>query len=172
MLSLGAIRQKIADKIYPEGRERRDTAERLALTDDLTGLANRRAFDKALKSAERDASIAIISFDLNHFKLVNDKLGHTAGDAVLRDVANCLKRAAGRFGYSERVFRLGGDEFGIIAPASVAEGMRDECEAEVHVIPADGMEVTISGTVGQTYEEADNRLQARKAFQKSLATAA
>jgi diguanylate cyclase (GGDEF)-like protein/PAS domain S-box-containing protein len=99
--------------------ERKAAEERLAWTaehDGLTGLANRTRFQKELKArlaaAERDAArTAVILLDLDHLKLVNDTLGHDAGDALITAVAGRLQAAVGGEGL---VARLGGDEFGII----------------------------------------------------------
>ncbi len=87
-----------------------------ALTDPLTGLPNRRLFadrvEHALTRRERSAArVAVLFLDLDRFKLVNDGLGHHAGDAVLQDVGARL-RATVRT--SDTVARLGGDEFGIL----------------------------------------------------------
>jgi diguanylate cyclase (GGDEF)-like protein len=84
--------------------------------DQLTGLPNRRLFhdrlDQALLKAERDGRrIALFYMDLDHFKIINDLLGHPAGDATLRTVAvrlrSCLRA-------SDTLARLGGDEFAVI----------------------------------------------------------
>ncbi|WP_232493054.1 putative bifunctional diguanylate cyclase/phosphodiesterase [Novosphingobium kaempferiae] len=86
--------------------------ERRANTDVMTGMGNRAAFDGAL--AELDCKVpggwALCLVDLDNLKVVNDTFGHQAGDHVLRHVAERLFRAAG----SDRVFRIGGDEFALI----------------------------------------------------------
>ncbi len=84
-----------------------------ALTDPLTGLANRRAFDlelsRTLSGLEgRRPSFALVHVDLDHFKAVNDSLGHAAGDIVLEYVARVLREEARR---GDVVARVGGDEF-------------------------------------------------------------
>lgn len=80
-----------------------------ALTDTLTGLENRRAFGIALDRAlERGAGFALLHMDLDHFKPVNDRFGHAAGDQVLASVARVL-RGVTRAG--DHVARIGGDEF-------------------------------------------------------------
>ncbi|MGO1077353.1 PAS domain-containing protein [Inquilinus sp. CA228] len=84
--------------------------------DSLTGLPNRLAFERALREAceqaQRDGREHVLCFmDLDRFKIVNDGAGHAAGDALLREVANLLRRR-GREG--DLVARLGGDEFALL----------------------------------------------------------
>jgi len=85
-----------------------------ALTDALTGIANRRAFDRELRrrlqSAREHFVLAVI--DLDDFKGINDRFGHAAGDQVLVSVARVLTHAVRS---RDMVARLGGDEFGVIA---------------------------------------------------------
>jgi diguanylate cyclase (GGDEF)-like protein len=87
----------------------------LAWTDELTGLMNRASFRevlaKTLKSLETDATAALHLIDLDHFKTVNDTLGHPMGDLLLVEVAKRISLACGDEG---QVARLGGDEFVII----------------------------------------------------------
>ena len=162
-----AARRVLADSIFPEGKEQRNRAERAANTDALTGLANRRAFDLAQPTAENDHATAFIVFDVNNFKLVNDELNHKIGDDILKNISQVLKLAASRYAVAERVFRYGGDEFVIICPASIALELRDVIEAmyEPFRLP-NGQHVSISGTVGATFIEADEKLQDRKNIKK------
>ena len=97
---------------------RREAATRLAHTDALTGLGNRRAFDAAL--AERYAAaetggapFVLLMLDLDGFKTVNDLYGHGVGDAVLQLTADRLSETAGS---DDVVARLGGDEFAMLRP--------------------------------------------------------
>jgi diguanylate cyclase (GGDEF)-like protein/PAS domain S-box-containing protein len=85
-------------------------------TDPLTGLANRRALERALDAAMgrariRSRSVALLMLDLDGFKAVNDQYGHAAGDAVLREVARRLRRTVRE---RDVVARLGGDEFVVV----------------------------------------------------------
>lgn len=90
--------------------------QKMALEDGLTGLANRRAFDKALRSAvssarRHDTSFALILVDVDDFKSLNDGYGHDAGDCVLQAIAGVFKE---NLRDEDMACRLGGDEFVII----------------------------------------------------------
>lgn len=157
------IRELIADLIYPEGRERRDQAERIADTDALTGLANRRALDRALPTAEVDPDTSVVFFDANNFGLVNKQQGDAAGDELLREMAAAIQLTGKRFGCATRVFRKGGDEFVALVPTRWAHSFRDAAEAEFGIRGT----VSLSGNVGSTLAQADERLQERKRQRKS-----
>ncbi|PKP69306.1 MAG: GGDEF domain-containing protein [Alphaproteobacteria bacterium HGW-Alphaproteobacteria-4] len=96
-------------------------AEAQALSDPLTGLANRRALERELartaaETARGGASFALAHIDLDHFKAVNDTLGHAAGDHVLIHVADVLRAEARR---SDLVARVGGDEFVLLLRGAI-----------------------------------------------------
>ena len=88
-----------------------------ALTDPLTGLANRRAFDLELRAiaacASRSSPAQLVMADIDHFKRVNDVHGHDIGDEVLRIVGEALR---GNVRRESLIARVGGDEFGILLP--------------------------------------------------------
>ncbi len=97
---------------------------RLSQEDPLTGLANRRAWDEALaREVEaariQESDLALLLWDIDHFKLVNDELGHAAGDSVLVAAARSLAEGAGQ---GRVVARLGGDEFAVLCPGLDAGG--------------------------------------------------
>lgn len=102
--------------------------ETLSLEDDLTGIANRRFFERALndewnRARRREQQLALILLDLDHFKDLNDRLGHQAGDECLRQLGAFLQETVRRSG--EVVARYGGEEFAILLPgASATAGER------------------------------------------------
>ncbi|MBQ1750131.1 MAG: EAL domain-containing protein [Lachnospiraceae bacterium] len=104
-----------------EMKEYQARIERQAYTDPMTGLRNRRGCEediaKELRKAEKlpdnQTAGASIYIDLDDFKNINDSLGHETGDLLLQRVAEALVRAAG---LEANVYRLGGDEFGILVP--------------------------------------------------------
>jgi diguanylate cyclase (GGDEF)-like protein/PAS domain S-box-containing protein len=103
-------------------RQQQAELERLALTDTLTGLANRTLLtdrlDQALARLQRvDGSCALLLLDIDRFKLVNDSLGHQIGDALLVEVASRIEAASRA---DATVARLGGDEFVVLV-----EGLKD-----------------------------------------------
>lgn len=105
--------------------------EQLAYFDNLTGLANRTLFSRELKrtceaAASGAATVALLLIDLDHFKEVNDTLGHAAGDQLLAVVGERLSKIVGQKHF---VARLGGDEFGILVRQdTTAEALDDLCE--------------------------------------------
>ncbi len=97
-------------------RERKASKElmerrRISLTDDMTGLLNRRAYDEdCMKLQENNlvSSKTIIMMDINGLKQVNDTYGHLAGDELIIGAANCIQTSMGKVG---KIYRTGGDEF-------------------------------------------------------------
>lgn len=94
-----------------------EAIKRLAKTDALTGLPNRTLFHERLQSAITTANreggmVGVMLLDLDHFKDINDTLGHPAGDELLREVSNRIKLCVRD---SDTVARLGGDEFAVVA---------------------------------------------------------
>ena len=87
--------------------------EEIAYQDGLTGLLNRKAFNKELEEAEKKGEkLTLIMMDMNYLKKVNDQMGHDAGDLYITSLANYLSQS---FTHDESCFRIGGDEFFIIA---------------------------------------------------------
>lgn len=141
-----------------------ETLERLAATDAMTGLANRRQFFK-LAAAEWSRAqryqrpLALLMLDIDLFKSINDSHGHAAGDEVIRAVANIL--AAHKRG-SDVAARLGGEEFALLLPeatadAAVAAGERLRKLVADAVILAEGKRIAVTISIGATAAAADTR---------------
>ena len=156
----------------------------LSLKDPLTGLANRRHFHSVLERAidvvARSGEPALLLMvDIDHFKLINDRHGHLAGDQVLQSVAKCL---AGCIRPMDTVARFGGEEFAVVLPnclvsvgQAVAERIRQTVESLNMVVgPLTYVRATISiggayapewvrSTAAQWIERADTLLYQAKA---------
>jgi diguanylate cyclase (GGDEF)-like protein len=96
-----------------------------ALYDGLTKLANRAHFHDALAASLEAGPVALVVVDLDHFKTVNDTMGHAAGDALLIEVAGRLRTAVRE---NELVARLGGDEFAVLLPGDAAASADEVAE--------------------------------------------
>ncbi|ULO09482.1 diguanylate cyclase [Paenibacillus sp. 19GGS1-52] len=113
--------------------------EKISITDELTGLYNRRHFNKIFqeeveKAASEREYLTCIMLDIDHYKKYNDTYGHYEGDEVLRKLGKKIKELAGRA--NDFVFRLGGEEFGMIISGitqeesyEYAEGLRSSIES-------------------------------------------
>ncbi len=108
-------------------RRAKAEAERMAMQDPLTGLANRRALnarlDQILAQPVSSRQCALLLVDLNEFKDINDNFGHEAGDRVLKHAAACLEAIAGP---KDLAVRIGGDEFALIIDAGQCTATIDE----------------------------------------------
>ena len=136
-------------------RRSEEQASHLAKYDSLTGLANRfqmsQTLEKILTSPhESNRACAVLLLDLDRFKHVNDTMGHPAGDALLKQVAQRLERAAGQAG---QVGRRGGDEFEVIVPGRIEHKQIGHLAADIiHALSEpysiDGQRVIIGASVG------------------------
>ncbi len=147
--------------------ETRATEQRLkflAYHDDLTGLPNRALFQDRLQHAVAEArrtgrAVGVLLLDLDHFKGVNDTLGHDAGDRVLAEAA---ERLGACIRESDTVARFGGDEFAVLLgdlaePANafaIAQKLLDACSTPF--APAAGHEVFLGASVGVTFFPTDS----------------
>lgn len=129
--------QALAGKLETQVKERTqalDAANRrlheLSITDELTGAFNRRHFNdfctQLLEHQPRHEPLAFCMFDLDHFKSFNDLLGHGAGDQVLRAVSGAVRAELRRSG--DLLFRLGGEEFGLLFTARTPEAAQQFVE--------------------------------------------
>ena len=168
-LGMQERRDRLARRLKQERSERR-SAERERDTDELTGLANQRAWLKAKTAAEADPNTTILSVDFNNFKAVNDRLGHESGDKVLQTGAAAVMKAAKEFG-ENRVFRSGGDEITLAVPKDKAEAIANRIEdLGAHLHDFEDLTSSLSVGRGKTLAEADRDLGPRKAARKGAGT--
>ena len=131
--------------------EQRRAAESLryhADHDVLTGLVNRRRFEEELERCGGDpkgSGGAVVIVDVDHFKFVNDSLGHEAGDAVLRGVASSLRERVGAGGLPAR---LGGDEFAVLLPGAGEQEARDLALSLLHAVRSRETRVPVTASAG------------------------
>jgi diguanylate cyclase (GGDEF)-like protein len=112
-IAMHALKRRL---LLAEERQRR-----MAERDPLTGLHNRRSFDAALVEQTAHGEAALVLWDFDGFKAINDGYGHPTGDAVLRTVADVCSEAIRDV---DHLARLGGDEFALIAPGAGEQGIQ------------------------------------------------
>ncbi len=118
------IRLQTSSREVSELRDRLESVRKESLTDQLTGIPNRKAFDSELEDSieraiETGEPLSLVMCDIDHFKNFNDTWGHQTGDQVLRLVANCLsENVKGR----DTAARYGGEEFVVILPQTGLSG--------------------------------------------------
>jgi diguanylate cyclase (GGDEF)-like protein len=144
------LKVEIADR-----EESQAISQYLAYHDSLTGLGNRLLFKEQLEEALKDVSItphplAVLFLDLDGFKAVNDTLGHSIGDMLLKSVATKLRDILPR---TDRIARLGGDEFAILQISATQPGSsialaKRIIEAVGQPCSIDGHDVTVGASVG------------------------
>ena len=143
------IREKHLRDMSEELEEANRKLSSLALTDALTGLWNRRAFDSRLETAVMSAPrskqpLSLMMLDVDHFKQINDRFGHPCGDDVLRHIAAILNRTKRA---EDVACRFGGEEFAILMPGADAEGamaLGDRIREAMHAFEWEKTPVTIS----------------------------
>jgi two-component system cell cycle response regulator len=148
-----------------ELRERVNSTMQMAIVDELTGLYNRRYFDRHLsmmleKSTAQDRDMAVMMLDLDYFKSVNDTHGHDAGDAVLKEFAERLQR---NIRGVDLACRFGGEEFVVLMPDTdlqqahnVAERVRSSVAERMFEIGTGApIQVTVSVGAALNNREAD-----------------
>ncbi|MGE0075782.1 MAG: diguanylate cyclase [Sphaerochaetaceae bacterium] len=155
----------------------------LAHTDGLTGLSNRRAFEERMDGIRKCSRlihpIGLMVFDVNDLKMLNDKEGHAAGDALLREVARQLTRW---FAQTGDVYRIGGDEFAMICdPCNTAsyESIRKEIASDMLVRATDPARFSLAfgealftpngefASIDDVFAEADARMYRHKMEMKN-----
>ena len=159
-------------RAYAQLQAEHEQVTRVVDTDPLTGVANRRAFDRELEalasSEDPQRPVGVLFIDLDEFKAVNDTLGHAVGDAMLQGVAQAIAANARE---ADVVARLGGDEFAVLLPgagAQDAERAAQRILAAVRDAPQQLPTVTIGGAAGPahdvraTIERADDAMYVAK----------
>ncbi len=140
----GSLEARYHDELY-----------QLATSDPLTGLYNRRQFQELmekeiLRAARHGRALALALLDIDHFKAINDRHGHPAGDGVIRAVAALLRQAARS---DQLIARIGGEEFAVVyAEQSLAESAQgaERLRAAVAALPHSlgGATLTVSISIG------------------------
>jgi diguanylate cyclase (GGDEF)-like protein len=135
--------------------------ERLATTDDLTGLTNRRRFlqlaeDEQRRHARDRIPLALLMLDIDLFKSINDRYGHDVGDAVLRHIAQVCRRDTRE---GTIVARIGGEEFVLLLPETSREKAMNAAERlrlriETTPLTIGGTEITVTASIGVAVADA------------------
>ena len=143
-------------------RESNEALRRSVLCDHLTGLANRRAFFEAAELElhrwqRQPRPLALVAFDADHFKQINDRHGHAAGDAVLRHLAAGL---GATFRNLDLVARSGGEEFLVLLPGTTLDGAvaaaRRMCQAVAdRALQVDGLQIRCTMSAGVATMDGD-----------------
>lgn len=182
MLEHALLAARSAERQVVKQKAEIDRLRTLSITDENTGLLNRRGFSEALARAlarghRYGEPAVLLLIDLDEFKATNDTFGHAAGDIVLGVVADALKKSVREV---DDVARLGGDEFGVILnklPETLADKQADAIEAQLNgqTVPWHGQKIRIRASVGRCcfgrgepeeaqtiYESADSDMYLRK----------
>jgi diguanylate cyclase len=189
--SRNVLQQQQIEQQQRRLEEHNEELERLAAYDELTGLANRRELQRLMEAElarmrRYGHPSSLLLIDLDHFKQVNDRLGHPAGDVLLEQVAALL---AERLRASDYVGRWGGEEFLAVLPHTdeadaivAAEQLRREVAAAIFEVEGEPLRITVSIGVAEidperpapldhAYREVDEGLYVAKRDRDSVATA-
>ena len=180
VINLGAVAFKVLDGTDVESQYHEELY-RTAIVDRLTELHNRRYLEEflereMLRATRYERPLALLMADVDHFKQINDRFGHLAGDAVLRDVATTMRQQVRR---ETCCARYGGEEFAVVLPEThrdeahiVAERIRQAVEHREFTSKGDPIPVTVSIGIASLegsiqgieafFEAADRRLYAAK----------
>lgn len=153
-----------------------ETIYRMTIVDELTGVNNKRylmeSLDREISRARRHKRpLSLMMIDIDHFKAINDRLGHLAGDYVLKEMAQAIRN---RLRPDDVVARYGGEEFAVVFPETaitggveIADKLRQLVEGHTFEFEKERMEVTISAGVAELQEGMD-AMQLLKAADERL----
>jgi diguanylate cyclase (GGDEF)-like protein len=177
----GEITPRMIERSLRYGLKLGETLEalrRMATRDQLTGMLNRREFERILMEEDERVqrfkhALSLVMVDIDHFKLVNDTHGHSAGDVVLREVA---RRVADEVRTVDRAFRYGGEELVLILVQTEREGAMDVAKRACSSVERDpiivsdtvALNVTVSAGVAAMPVDADSGLSLLNAADKAL----
>ncbi len=158
VIVLLALLHLLTRKFKIKLQQTQQAVEQLAITDELTGLYNRRYFfdrlgEELTRSSRYGSELSLIMMDIDYFKSVNDTYGHLSGDLLLHDVSELLKKNARG---SDLLARFGGEEFVILLPETPLAGARSLaeklCDSMAHTVFATdtGKELSITASFGCT----------------------
>ena len=191
-MNAGALDYLVKGEITPRNLERSlryalklgetlEALRRLATRDQLTGLLNRREFERILTEEEERSmrfghSLALVMVDIDHFKQVNDTHGHPVGDVVLREVA---RRVAGQVRTVDRAVRFGGEELALILVQTNRAGAMDVARRVCAVVSHDpvvvndtlSLKVTVSAGAAELPRDAKSGPSLLNAADKALSAA-
>ena len=158
-------------KLKREIRSAQRKISEMATVDELTGLYNRRYFmealDRELARAERhEKELSLCMIDIDFFKKVNDKLGHTAGDIVLANMGEVIREWSRQ---TDIPCRYGGEEFAVILPETELDGAKVACERLRHTVAESGLQWR-TGAIGVTVSIGitENRIGVRDSLRKLI----
>jgi diguanylate cyclase (GGDEF)-like protein/PAS domain S-box-containing protein len=152
------------ERYHRELEDANDQLRRLAVTDELTGLRNRRAFEERLvmefsMARRRKRELAVLLIDVDNFKTINDRWGHSAGDEVLRRLGNILRTTVR---LPDLPARYGGEEFAVLLPESGEDSAMGLARRVMQRVAAEEWEnepVTISMGMAAMNESLQNGYQ-------------
>ncbi|CCO08707.1 sensor domain-containing diguanylate cyclase [Desulforamulus hydrothermalis] len=161
-----------------ELQQEKNKLAQISITDELTGLYNRRYINQELDRFTRlsrtlSKNISVMLLDLDHFKAVNDTYGHAAGDAVLKEFARLVKLCSRR---TDVVGRFGGEEFMIILPFISSHQVKDIAErirqdVSNHVFEADNFKIKITVSIGAVTLVPPAQAKVAETIEKMIKTA-
>jgi diguanylate cyclase (GGDEF)-like protein len=168
LLGVAALAALAALRAQRHAAEATEELRRLATVDELTGLPNRRQFlarleQELARSRRNGTPLCLATIDLDHFKRINDRHGHPAGDTVLRHIAAVIRE---KIRIEDSPARLGGEEFALLLPNThphqahlVCDRLREAIASRLFELPGGGaIRVTLS--TGVAALEADENLEA------------